>query len=291
MSRVCRSFAKVNLHLQVVGRRADGYHELRTLFQTIALHDLLEIDLGGEGVHLVVEDADLPGDERNLAHRAAARFLERWAPEQGVELRLRKRLPVGGGLGGGSSNAATVLLALRELVGQPQRVADLWPLARELGADVPYFLVGGTALGFGRGDEVVPIPDLPEGEIWVALPPVAVPTAEIFAALPAPTSVALAAPILALAGGEPPPRDWDAAAQNDLQELVLGRFTVIREVYTRLRAGGARGVRLSGSGSSLLARFENAAQAEAVARSLPEGTRLERTRTVNRASVAALRSA
>jgi len=291
MSRVYRSFAKVNLHLQVVGRRADGYHELRTLFQTIALHDVLEVELGGEGVRLAVEGAELPGDERNLAHRAAARFLERWAPEQGVELGLRKRLPVGGGLGGGSSNAATVLLALRELVGRPQRVADLWPLARELGADVPFFLVGGTALGFGRGDEVVPIPDLPEREIWLALPPVAVPTAEIFAALPAPMSAALAAPILALAGGEPPPREWEAAAQNDLQELVLGRFTVIREVYTRLRAGGARGVRLSGSGSSLLAWFEDAARAEAVARTLPEGTRLERTRTVNRASVAALRGA
>jgi 4-diphosphocytidyl-2-C-methyl-D-erythritol kinase len=291
MSRVYRSFAKVNLHLQVVGRRADGYHELRTLFQTIALHDLLEVGLGGRGVRLEVEGADLPLDERNLAHRAAARFLERWAPGEGVELRLRKRLPLGGGLGGGSSDAATVLLALRELVGQPSRTADLWPLARDLGADVPFFLVGGTALGFGRGDEVVPIPDLPEREVWVAVPPVSVKTAEIFAALAAPPSATLAPQILALAADERLTADWEDAAQNDLQELVLGRFNVIRGVYNLLREGGARWVRLSGSGGCLTARFDDPAQAEAVARSLPEGTRLERTRTLNRASVATLRSA
>ncbi len=290
MSRAYRSFAKVNLHLQVVGRRSDGYHELRTLFQTIALHDVLEVELSGRGVRLTVEGADLPGDGRNLAHRAASLFVERFAPDAGVELRLRKRLPLGAGLGGGSSNAATALWALRDLLGRPPRAADLGPLARELGADVPYFLIGGTALGFGRGDEVVPVPDLPERELWIAVPPVEVASAEIFAALPAPASAGLAAPILALAAGQPA-ADWEAAARNDLQELVLGRFTVIREVYNRLREGGACGVRLTGSGACLVARFEDPARAEAVARSLPDGTRLERTRTLDRTSVAALRSA
>ena len=290
MSRAYRSFAKINLHLQVVGRRPDGYHELRTLFQTIALHDVLEIELGPPGVRLAVEGAELPTDDRNLAHRAAARFLARFAPERGADLRLRKRLPVGGGLGGGSGNAATVLLGLREQSGTPPHVADLWPLARELGADVPYFLVGGTALGFGRGDEVVPVADLPEEEIWVAAPPVAVSTAEIFAALPAPAGAAVAGPILALAAPEGGDRSWEEAAANDLQELVLGRFKAVREVYNRLWEGGAHGVRLSGSGACLVARFREPALAEAVARSLPAGTRLERTRTLSRDSVAALRS-
>ena len=157
MPKVYRSYAKINLHLQVVGRRADGYHELRTLFQTIDLHDTVGVELGGEGVRLEVRRGDVPSDEGNLAVRAALAYVQRWAPHQGVRLWLDKRIPVGGGLGGGSSNAATVLLALQDLLGDPAPVGELWSLARELGADVPYFLLGGTALGVGRGDEVFPV--------------------------------------------------------------------------------------------------------------------------------------
>src|SRR4051794_12272675 len=104
------SHAKVNLHLQVVGKRSDGFHELRTVFQTIDLHDDVDVELvAGGGVALEVTGADLDGGPTNLAHRAASRFVERWAPGQGVRIRLAKRIPMGGGLGGGSSNAAAVL--------------------------------------------------------------------------------------------------------------------------------------------------------------------------------------
>ncbi|MCZ7650775.1 MAG: hypothetical protein M5U13_06255 [Thermoanaerobaculia bacterium] len=134
-----RSPAKVNLHLQVVGRRPDGYHELRTVFQTIDLEDRLLLALGGQGIEIECDGAGLPAGGENLAARAAAAFAARFAPGLAVRIRLEKRIPVGGGLGGGSSDAATVLLALRALLGRPGSAADLWEAARELGADVPFF--------------------------------------------------------------------------------------------------------------------------------------------------------
>src|SRR4051812_33297361 len=122
------SYAKVNLHLQVVGKRADGYHELRTIFQTIDLADVVEVELGPPGVALTVTGADLSAGADNLAHRAASAFLARWAPTQGARIRLEKRIPMGGGLGGGSSNAATVLAALQRLLGAPAPGDELWEL-------------------------------------------------------------------------------------------------------------------------------------------------------------------
>src|SRR5262245_5461597 len=127
-----RSLAKVNLHLQVLGKRGDGYHELRTIFQTVDLADELLLTLGGRGVRLTVEGADLSAGSDNLVHRAATRYLDRWAPEQGVEIVLRKRIPMGAGLGGGSSNAAATLTGLQRALGFPAAPEELWLTARDL---------------------------------------------------------------------------------------------------------------------------------------------------------------
>ena len=289
MRRTYRSFAKLNLALQVVGRRPDGYHELRTLFQTIELHDELTVEIAGRDVALTVAGADLPADARNLAWRAAAGFLRRWAPAAGVRLSLRKRIPLGGGLGGGSSNAATVLTALQELLGAPAPAEGLRSLAGDLGADVPYFLVGGTALGEGRGDEVRPLAELPESEGWLALPAVAVPTAEIFAALGEPAPQPLDPAVAALLAGRLPARWTAVAAGNDLQEVVFERFPAVRQVYTALVGAGAELVRLSGSGASLFAAFPDPEAAREAARRLPPGCRLEKTRFLSRASLVARR--
>src|SRR5207249_4473493 len=137
-------------------------------------------ETGGSGVHLEVEGAALSAGPENLAHRAASGFLARWAPGHGVRILLSKRIPMGAGLGGGSSNAGAVLLALQRLLGHPAPPGDLWLLARSLGADVPFFLVGGTALGIGRGDEILPLPDLPTRELLLVLPGVHVPTSLVF---------------------------------------------------------------------------------------------------------------
>lgn len=293
MSPLFRSFAKVNLHLQVVGRRPDGYHELRTLFQTIDLHDELEVDLvppGGEGageVRLEVRDADLPDDARNLAWRAARAYLDRWGGDHGVALELRKRVPAGGGMGGGSANAATVLRALQELLGRPAPADELWSIARALGADVPFFLVGGTALGFGRGDEVLPVGELPSTRLVLAIPPVEVPTPRVFAALGEIAEAPLAPALLAAARGDRAvERALLAEGWNDLERAVLPGWDAVAAVYTSLTGSGAELVRLSGSGATVFAIFRDPPDLAALGARLPEGTRLEAATTLSRAEVA-----
>ena len=277
------SFAKVNLHLQVVGRRPDGFHELRTLFQTVDLADELEVALAGPGVTLEVSGADLPSGPANLAHRAATAFLERWGGGRGARLRLRKRIPVGAGLGGGSSNAAAVLRALQRLLGSPAAPAELWKVARELGADVPYFLVGGTALGVGRGDEVIPLPDLPERRLLLALPPLEILTREVFAELGELTGEPLEPRISSLVQcGE---LGWEALAwcANDLERPVFRRWPELARLHRELLEAGAMTARLSGSGTALWAAF--AGEPDLDPRRLTVDCRLQLVRTVARAEL------
>ena len=278
------SYAKVNLHLQVVGRRPDGYHELRTLFQTVDLADELEVGLAAEGVTLEVSGAELPGGPANLAYRAAAGFLERWGDGRGARLRLRKRIPVGAGLGGGSSNAATVLRALQRLLGSPAPAPQLWALARELGADVPYFLVGGTALGVGRGDELVPLPDLPERRLLLALPPLQILTREVFADLGELTGEPLDPRISSLV--QQGRFGWGALAwcANDLEKPVFRRWPELARLHRELLEAGAVAARLSGSGTALWAAFADAAEAGLDPRRLTVDCRLQPVRTVSRAA-------
>jgi 4-diphosphocytidyl-2-C-methyl-D-erythritol kinase len=289
------SYAKINLHLQVVGKRNDGYHELRTVFQTVDLADELTVELGDarasgeQRVRLTVEGADLSAGPDNLAHRAAAGFLERWAPDQGVTLTLRKRIPMGAGLGGGSSNAAAVLRALQRAFGEPAPPAELWLLARELGADVPYFLVGGTALGTGRGDEILPLPDLPERELWLVLPPIHVSTAALFGDLGQLTARSFDPRIML-----PVQRSelgWKAFAHavNDLEAAVFRRWPELAALHADLVSAGLV-ARLSGSGAAFWAmEAGEGSGGEGTGERLhglrlPEGTRIERVRTVSRAA-------
>jgi 4-diphosphocytidyl-2-C-methyl-D-erythritol kinase len=285
-----RSFAKINLHLEVAGRRADGYHALRTVFQTIDLADEMRIDRRQRaGVELRVEGADLPTDERNLAVRAARLVLDEWAPRGcGVAIELRKRIPPGGGLGGGSANAATALLALVELFGLAPGPGPLRAAARSLGADVPFFLVGGTALGTGRGDEIRPLPDAPQprGELVLLLSHSGLSTAAVFAAL-----AASAAP----AADAERPFEWpppgsvsgEFAAwigENALEAPAFRLRPELGALYTAAVRSGARRVRMSGSGSALFALYENEGDAARAAGSWPPDVLWKRVETMGRAA-------
>jgi 4-diphosphocytidyl-2-C-methyl-D-erythritol kinase len=283
MSPAYRSFAKINRHLQVVGRRGDGYHELRTVFQTIDLHDELRFRRRSEGVSLAVSGADLPAGPDNLVHRAATEYLSRWG-SGGVEVELLKRIPAGGGLGGGSGDAATTLLALRDLYGEPADFLDLWPIARGLGADVPYFLVGGAALGVGRGDEIVPLVDPPEEVFWLALPEVHVSTANVFNGLPEIAPAETAPAVLAWAQGRPP--SAGSKLWNDLQDPVLRGFREVEQVYNSLARGGFESVQVSGSGGCMFARWPGPGEPGL---DLSVRTRLLRTRTLTREAIRSLR--
>ncbi|MGH9381569.1 MAG: 4-(cytidine 5'-diphospho)-2-C-methyl-D-erythritol kinase [Thermoanaerobaculia bacterium] len=290
----CRSFAKINLHLEVLGRRADGYHELSTLFQSVELHDVLEVELTTQGYAVEVVEGEAPEDRTNLAVRAASALQARFAPDRGARIRLWKGIPLGSGLGGGSSNAATTLWALDRLLGGPASAAELLGIAAELGADVPYFLHGGTAWGTGRGDHIQPLSDLAEQEVWLVTPPVAVSTADVFARLDAPygnhlTPRETPSSIMRLVEAGTRASADRLEAHNDLEEGVLSHYPEIREARAVLIEAGGAPVRLSGSGATLYAFFRAPVDIGALRRRLPAGSRIVCSRTLSRQSYLASR--
>lgn len=255
------SLAKVNLGLEVLGLRSDGYHELRTLFQTVSLADEVELEARRSGIEVRCDHPAVPLDETNLAWRAA-RDLRRFAStEGGVAITIRKRIPVGGGLGGGSSNAAAVLLGLDRMWGLGLGAAGLHPLARRLGADVPYFLVGGTALGLSRGDEVYPLARQVRAHVVVVDPGIPVSTAAVFRRLdarltPRESSHTIFRFVTGDSGGEAA----FSHLSNELEQAALEEAPELAERGARIRsilgAEGAVLSSLSGSGSSFFGLFD-----------------------------------
>jgi 4-diphosphocytidyl-2-C-methyl-D-erythritol kinase len=285
---IFRSFAKLNLHLEVEASRTDGFHQLRTIFQTIDLADELEVELTHESGEVLLEapGSDLPTDGRNLAVRAAELYLAAWRPESGARIVLRKGIPAGGGLGGGSANAATVLVALDRLAGGCADCSWMESAAQGLGADVPFFLTGGTAIGTGRGDLIRPLADPPGGalEIWLALPPYGIPTAAVFGAYRR-TGGAPHAPwetFARLAAGGAAPGLAALIGGNDLETAAFALRPELGALYTELVRSGARKVRMSGSGSTLFALFDDAAAARRAAVALPPGIVWKRVQTLGR---------
>jgi 4-diphosphocytidyl-2-C-methyl-D-erythritol kinase len=155
------SHCKVNLLLNILGKRPDGFHELETVMQPIGIFDRLEFSRGGQSIQLTCSEPSLPTDSGNLVYRAAALFLEAAEVKEGVRLELEKRIPLAAGLGGGSGNAATALLGLNELFGYPLTDSHLRGLAASLGSDVPFFLQDKPALGTGRGETIQPLEPFP----------------------------------------------------------------------------------------------------------------------------------
>jgi 4-diphosphocytidyl-2-C-methyl-D-erythritol kinase len=283
MARSYRSFAKINLHLQVEARRPDGYHELRTIFQTVSLHDLVTVEaLDSPVVELSVPDGGAPEGDSNLAYRAARRLLDHTGSKRGVRIELRKRIPAGGGLGGGSSNAATVLVATCEALGLWVPPPELAAVAAELGADVPFFLVGGTALGLGRGDRIVPLPDLPEQELVLVDPGVSVSTAEVFRGLEVPRPRPLPRPLQEFLDSGSVSDLAGLGGFNDLEGAVLAGFPAVRSVYNALGRAGASLVRLSGSGATVFACFADPQLASGVGSYLPSDAKIYAARTLSR---------
>lgn len=265
------AFAKVNLGLQVLDSRPDGYHNLRTVFQSVDLADSVEVAVKpGEAtaIELWCSRRDLNRPD-NLAHRAVDLLLEQLGVSLRVRIRLEKRIPVGGGLGGGSSDAAAVLRSLWALLGgvSPE---SLGSVAGSLGSDVPYFLLGGTARGSGRGTDLVPLPDRPPRPVLLALPEISVSTAWAFRAL---DDARTARPA---GGGTPQPEPGhasDAAGadlHNDFEGVVFDRFPALRRIKRAMLRSGARQALLSGSGSAIFGIFETRASTRHAARRLEQ---------------------
>jgi 4-diphosphocytidyl-2-C-methyl-D-erythritol kinase len=248
--------AKLNLFLHVVGRRADGYHLLQTVFRLIDLVDWIEFSPREDSAIRLAEP--LPGvpEDTDLTVRAARLLQEAGAVRSGVTIRVAKRIPIGGGLGGGSSDAATTLIALDELWGTGLSRVELSALAVRLGADVPFFLLGRNAFAEGIGERLTPL-DL--GPAWyvVITPQVAVSTREIFSST-ALTRDTKPLTITAFFAG---------LGRNDLEPVVCGRFPQVARALEWLKGFGD--ARMSGSGASVFAAFRTESEARAVVARIP----------------------
>jgi 4-diphosphocytidyl-2-C-methyl-D-erythritol kinase len=263
-----RALAKINLDLRVLGKRPDGFHELRTVFQTISLADTLEIAYtpARKTAISLEDDRHIPD---NLVVRAARLVMEAMRATGRIEMRLTKRIPMGAGLGGGSSDAAAVLLALPALLGRAfghsafghsafGHIMDLPKLSaigEQLGSDVPFFLLGGTAVGIGRGSEVFPLPDAPAQQGILVAPGIHVDTARAYRDLsPRLTTESQQNKIVSFQS-----ITWDtgslASARNDFESVVFEQHRKLATLKKRLVTAGASAALMTGSGSALFGLF------------------------------------
>jgi 4-diphosphocytidyl-2-C-methyl-D-erythritol kinase len=258
-----RSLAKINLDLRVPFKRADGYHELRTVFQTISLADTIEIAYEpARRTELLIDDALAIPD--NLILRAARAALDAMRTHARITFRLRKNIPMGGGLGGGSSNAATVLLALPVLAGKYLDLEQLSHIGSALGSDIPFFLTGGTALGVGRGTELFGLPDIAADPLIVVCPQVHSSTAEAYQTLnrgltetPSSSKLNSFPTYVRALGASRSARIAGPFARNDFEAAVVSRHPELRPLGKRLRALGAASAQMTGSGAAFFAVFES----------------------------------
>lgn len=278
------SFAKINLDLRVLGTRPDGYHDLRTVFQSLAIFDNVTVTIRRGPLTVTCDEPDIPTDRRNLVWKAAS-LLHRTANGKTTAPRdllidLRKRVPSEAGLGGGSSNAAMTLLALNKLWKLELDLASLSRIGARLGADVPYFLHGGTALGLGRGDDIYPLADMPPVHVVILRPGFGVATADAYTWFdeerrsdkePHHRPVPLGWPA------------WSTTLRNDLENPVVGHHPAIGRIKQSLIDAGAAFAAMSGSGSAVFGLFERADAARRTANDLARPGWLSlHTRTLNR---------
>jgi 4-diphosphocytidyl-2-C-methyl-D-erythritol kinase len=306
------SFAKINLGLRIGPLRADGFHELRTVYQTIALHDMVSVSFGrGSGIEIRCKDPRVPTDSTNTCVKTVERAMQALKVRGRVVIEIEKRLPVQGGLGGASGNAVAALLALEGSLQKQLPAAERLRIAAEVGSDIPLFLIGGTVLGVGRGEEVYPLPDLPPTACVIALPEIAISTPKAFAEwdeeaklTPSTQSdrmlefsreisawlnaaqIGRRSGVSARGGGraENPLLDLvRTGIENDFEKVVFPEYPELLEVKRVLEKAGAKYASLSGSGSAIYGLFDSQQKAAAAAKRLiKQGTRALVTSTLTR---------
>jgi len=245
--------AKINLFLRVTRKRPDGYHDLESLMCCVGLYDVLTIAPGGDGIGITCAHPQVPEDDRNLAYRAADLFFSHLGITRGVRITIDKHIPVAAGLGGGSSDAAAVLLGLNRLFGSPCSIRNLMELGRRLGADVPYLLYRKPALAAGIGDRLTPFAGLPPAPVVLVNPGIEVSTAWVYKNLNLRLTKQPKQLNYSFFGADK--FSFAAGLHNDLETVTVRRFPVIREVQSELKALGARGTLMSGSGPTVFGIF------------------------------------
>ncbi len=251
------SFAKINLHLEILGKRTDGFHELCTVFQAVSLHDVIRFE-PSDTLTLSCSDRRIPTDDRNLILKAANALRQRSGNPYGAKIYLEKRIPSPGGLGGGSSNAAIALIGLDRLWKTDVGRSELLEMGAGLGSDVPFFFYGGTALGTGRGDHIEPLDDILDECLLIVTPSVRVSTRDAFDRIEA-RNLTNDDPKRILQNCRFDAKSFDlrqTALKNDFEASVFDAEPDIRRVKETLLSHGAVRAMLSGSGASVFAVFD-----------------------------------
>ena len=273
-----RAPAKINLGLRVLGKRPDGYHNLLSLMVPLSICDELRFELGSRGIELRCPNSDLPTDEKNLVYRAAHQVLKACQRDLGVRIELTKNIPVGAGLGGGSSDAASTLIAMNHLLDSPMERKDLHPVALKLGADVPFFLVGRWALAEGIGERLTPIEVVPT--LWTVLmqPHFQVSTRWAYDNLTLTTrpneskfnilgdtfaEEMTASHQRLLDQRQLSPENMRSLLVNDFEPLVFGHYPQLHDLRQALLTAGAKAAPMTGSGPTLIGIFETEREAQA----------------------------
>ncbi len=264
--------AKLNLGLAVLGKRSDGFHDLLSVFQTISLSDRLTVERAEGSISLSCTDPSIPEGPENLAWRAAEAVRAQFGVRAGMRVKLEKRIPSGAGLGGGSSDAASVVRAAVEVWGIDAPTSRLHEVCLELGSDVPYFLVGGAALVEGRGERITPLVVRDAMHVVVAMPPVHVATGWAYAQLERPflAGEPFRALIEELRAGRLTLLEFCGHVENDFQRVVERHHPEVAAARRRLLELGASSALMTGSGSAVFGTFasgEDAARAAACCRS------------------------
>ncbi len=258
--------AKINLILRIIGKRVDGYHEVKTIMQAISLADEIEFEIGATGISIESNEGKLPCDCNNLIYKAAEKFSQKTALPPQWRFRVDKRIPLSSGLGGGSSNAATVLLMLNQFYQFPLSSSQLVEISSGIGSDVPFFLYGGTAFGQGRGEIISELPFPGSISIVLINPGFGVSTAKIYHrlnwVLTSDRMISNIPPVL------PAKMQWSVLIQsikNDLESVVLAEYPEIGEIKQWLLQQGADTAAVSGSGGTVFGIFFSKEDAERTA--------------------------
>ncbi|MGI5818031.1 MAG: 4-(cytidine 5'-diphospho)-2-C-methyl-D-erythritol kinase [Armatimonadota bacterium] len=262
------AYAKINLCLEVLGRRDDGYHDLATVFQSVMLADELQIETRDEsGVSLRVPEGGAPEGPENLCWRAAEVYQRLRGWPGGMLIELHKQIPVGAGLAGGSTDAAAVLRGLAEIDTHPPAYETLERAAAALGSDVPFCLAGGTALGEGRGERLTEFSATPVYRVCLVRPDLEISTAEAYAMLTPEdfTPGSRARELAAYCATAEPLRDWAHLVSNAFAEPLQRRWPVLGELKEQLKQMGASAAEITGSGSTVFGLFDRAGLADAAA--------------------------
>ncbi|WP_031516449.1 4-(cytidine 5'-diphospho)-2-C-methyl-D-erythritol kinase [Desulfofalx alkaliphila] len=265
-----KACAKINLTLKVLGKRNDGYHQVEMIMQSLKLHDEMVFYPGGAGIELAVEGAVPPGED-NIVYQAARLLMQYSGRQRGASITLKKNIPVAAGLAGGSADAAATLLALNKLWDLKLTDKELFMLAAKLGSDIPFCLMGGTALAGGRGEELTKLSPAPEMGVVLVKPPFGVSTAQIYGEYDASKAAEDFGAVTESMINAINKRDVYAIARhltNDLEQVTLKKYPLLKEIKERLIRAGALGVLMSGSGPTIYGLTADLESARGVANNI-----------------------